>query len=154
MRTLAATIVASVMTATAAISAPALKDCGAEASVMFLVDEGKKGVRKFANGAIRLYYTDTFGEPVCCSAYLSIIAPDPDEELAGAQCKTLHDDTLGAGFAGIEFERIRASYDASKGLLVRVPVQYFDPSGAGDVPGPKKTIGVRINQATGAMTIE
>ncbi|MEL6288702.1 MAG: hypothetical protein AAFQ42_03410 [Pseudomonadota bacterium] len=154
VRTLGAALIAAGILVTGADAAPALRDCGEVAKVTYLVGEGKDAIRTFANGAIRLYYTDTYGEPVCCSSYLVIIAPDPEEELAGAQCKVLHDDANGAGFSAIEFKKIKASYDAARGLLVRVPLQYYDPSGVGDTPGPKQTVLLRINQATGALTFE
>ncbi len=145
-------ILATLLGSSIALAAPEIVECGVPASVLYTVEPLKKSTRSFANGKIRVFHTDTFGEPVCCSSYLVIVAPDPDDELGGAQCKMLVGKE-GAGFLNVFVPRIKASYNANKGLLLKVPVQYYDFEG-GTGAGPKGTIGVRINQATGSIVVE
>lgn len=153
MKRILAAALATLVGTTTALAAPAIVECGEPAKVLYTIEPLTKSTRAFANGNIRVFHTDTFGEPVCCSSYLIIVAPNPDDELGGAQCKMLV-GREGAGFTNVSVPKIKASYSSSKGLLLKVPVQYYDPSGTGDVPGPKETIGIRINQATGSIAIE
>ncbi len=126
-----------------------VEQCGGQARVDTVVEPWSDATRTFANGKIRIALLDT-AEPACCSAHLAILAPDPNDELGLRQCKTLSDGGEFMGFQAIDIARIKSSYNAAKDLLLSVPVErYID-----GIQSNKAVIGVRINQATGAVTIE
>ena len=97
---------------------------------------------------------DTDGEPVCCSSHLLVFIPSPE---IGSQCfavsqKAANGSESPRGFSSIEFNRIKASYDPQRGLLLNVPYTLYNPQGGRGKPG---TAMVRINLADkGSVRIE
>lgn len=150
LRILLTALAAGGVLATAAIAEPRLNDCDWPASVRNVVEPWEEATRTFANGRIRIVHVDTGGEPVCCSSHLVVLAPSPPDEPASGQCFTLSDGETGIGFQGLDLKAVSATYDPARGLLLRVPVTRY-------VDGLRSTsaqIAVRINQATGAVTLE
>ena len=121
-------------------------------NVRNIVEPFDQSTRTFANGNIRILHIDTGGEPVCCSSHLVILAPNPAEEEQFRICKLLTDGDVGNGFLDVNIKGIKSSYSPSKGLLLSVPVLRYNFEDG--VNNHKATIDVRINQATGAITIE
>ena len=148
---LTAFYIAVLLFPSAAWAAASLMQCDGPATRLGnVLEPWSEASRTFANGKIRIVGLDTGGEPVCCSAHLAILAPDPKDELGFRQCKTLSDGAQYMGFQYINMKGIRSSYDASKGLLLSIPVErYIDGSKSN-----KAVIKVRINQASGAITLE
>ena len=132
-----------------AAAEPAISDCGGPARVDAIVEPWNEATRTFANGKIRIIALDT-AEPACCSFHLAIIAPDPENELGLRQCVALNDGSEWTGFQYVDVQGTESSYDPSRGLLLSVPVErYIDGTRS-----TKLVVDVRINQATGAITIE
>ena len=81
---------------------------------------------------------DTDGEPVCCSQHFLIFIPSAE---IGSQCFAVsqtagRDSASPSGFYKIEFNRIKASYDPKRGLLLNMPYRLYDPDRArGGAPG-------------------
>ena len=137
------------LSTSASFAGASLEQCGGQSRVDTVIEPWSKATRTFANGKIRIVLLDT-AEPACCSYHLAIMAPDPQNELGLRQCLTLSDGGEFTGFQNVDLDGIKSSYNASKGLLLSVPVKrYIDGT-----KFKKATIGVRINQATGAITIE
>ncbi|NKB53806.1 MAG: hypothetical protein GKR97_16585 [Rhizobiaceae bacterium] len=66
------------------------------------------------------------------------------------QCVTLNDGAEWTGFQSVSVSNTQSSYDPGRGLLLSVPVErYID-----GIRSTKLIVDVRINQATGAITIE
>jgi hypothetical protein len=145
----------SVLAAALILAAPAaaqtLNDCDWVASPANLIEPWEANTRTFANGAIRIAALDT-EEPACCYAHLLILSPSGEVEGPGYRaCHVLSDGAPGMGFSGIDLAGIAASYDPARGLRLDVPVfRYTDGTG----PGRPGRVAVRINQATGAVTLE
>ena len=132
-----------------AAAEPAISDCGGPARVDAIVEPWSEATRTFANGKIRIIALDT-AEPACCSFHLAIIAPDPENELGLRQCVALNDGSEWTGFQFVDVKGTKSSYDPGRGLLLSVPVErYIDGTRSS-----KFVVDVRINQATGAITIE
>lgn len=138
-------------------SAPAqvISECGWVASPANIAEPWSEFSRTYANGAIRIALLDT-EEPTCCSFFLLILSPSGVVEGPGYRaCNVLSlGETL--GFNGIDFAAITASYDPARGLVLSVPASLWHegmpPDGS---PDPLTvTARVRINQATGAVTLE
>ena len=133
-----------------AFAAPVLLDCSGPGGIDSVMEPWQDSTRTFANGAIRIVWLDTGGEPACCSSHMGILAPDPNDELGFRQCKILSDGAKWTGFQFVNIKGVTSSYDASKGLLLSVPVErYID-----GIKSKKAVIDVRINQATGSITLE
>ncbi len=132
-----------------AFAEPTISQCGGSTRVDAIVEPWSQATRTFANGKIRIIALDT-AEPACCSFHLAIIAPNPGDEMGLRQCVTLNDGGEWTGFQAVSVKNTRSSYDAGRGLLLSVPVErYID-----GIRSTKLTVDVRINQATGAITIE
>jgi len=131
--------------------AQAIHGCDWVASPANLVEPWEANTRTFANGAIRLALLDT-EEPVCCFAHLLILSPSGEVEGPGYRaCHVLSDGPPGMGFSALDLGAVTASYDPARGLRLDIPVwRYNDGMGRGR-PG---RVAVRINQATGAVTLE
>jgi hypothetical protein len=90
--------------------------------------------KSYAEGKIRIAHVDTDGEPVCCSSHVLVLIPSPE---IGSVCfavsqKAASDSESARGFSNIELSRIKASYDAQRGLLLTVPYTvYGGQSGKG-----------------------
>ena len=148
----AAALIISAITMVGALQAaaePAISNCGGPARVDAIVEPWSDATRTFANGKIRIIALDT-AEPACCSFHLAIIAPDPENELGLRQCVALNDGSEWTGFQFVDVQGTVSSYDPGLGLLLSVPVErYIDGTRSS-----KLIVDVRINQATGAITIE
>ena len=146
---LSAAILLSLGLSSTAWAEPAISPCGGVTRLDTLVEPWSESTRTFANGNIRIAHVDT-GEPACCSYHLVILAPNPEDELGYRQCVALNDGGEWTGFQSIDFAGIESSYEPGLGLLLSVPAERY-------IDGHQSTpllIGVRINQATGAITIE
>lgn len=130
--------------------AQTLGECDWRSSLRNIGEPWEDYTRTFASGAIRITATDTGGEPVCCSQHLVIQAPHPEWFDSCAVLSGNQD----LGFLDVYFEDITASYDPAKGLLLAVPVGYYDPENEYTDPDLFETIYVRINQSTGSIAIE
>jgi hypothetical protein len=132
--------------------AQAILECGWVGNPAYIVEPWEANTRTFANGAIRLALIDTDGEPVCCPIHLLILAPVGEVEgPAWRACHLLSDSAPGIGFNEIDLQGVAASYDPALGLRLDVPVwRYTDGLDRGR-PG---RVAVRINQATGSVTLE
>jgi hypothetical protein len=91
----------------------------------------------YSEGKIRIAHVDTDGEPVCCSSHLLVFIPSPE---IGSQCfavsqKAANGSESQRGFSSIEFNRIKASYDPQRGLLLNVPYTLYNPEGGRGKPG-------------------
>ena len=124
-------------------------ECGGPARLDSIVEPWSSSTRTFANGKIRVVELDT-GEPACCSFHLAILAPNPKDELGFRQCVTVSDGAEWTGFQSINLKQTKSSYDAGLGLLLTVPIErYID-----GIQSNKGELRIRINQATGAITLE
>src|ERR1700754_4980586 len=95
--------------------------------VSFLVGQ----TRSFSEGKIKIAHVDTDGEPVCCSSHLLVFIPSTEP---GSQCFAVSQQAAKAdgsarGFSNIEFSRIKAAYDAKRGLLLTVPYTLYNLEG-------------------------
>lgn len=127
------------------VSAQVVNECDWQASAWNLVEPWETNSRTFSNGRTRLALLDTI-EPGAAPLHILVLSP-PEDELGGRQCRvvSLHD---GFGFAGIEFDRLTASYNPATGLSFRVPVQEYD---AGNAFMRGWTLAFTLNQATGQI---
>src|SRR5262245_9851106 len=109
--------------------------------------------RAYSEGKIRVAHVDTDGEPVCCSSHLLVIIPAPE---LGSQCfavsqKAASSASSARGFSNIELNKLKASYDAQRGLLLSVPYTLYNDGG----PGRPGTANVRVNlSGKGSVRIE
>lgn len=141
--------VVTTLASSAALAEPTLSACEGPARVDAIIEPWEQNTRTFANGAIRIIGLDT-AEPACCSYHMAIIAPAPQEENWPRQCLVLNDGGEWTGFQYLDVATVESSYDPGKGLLLSVPVErYID-----GVQSTKLTVDIRINQATGDVTIE
>ncbi|MCL4675225.1 MAG: hypothetical protein KJZ59_04180 [Pararhodobacter sp.] len=147
--------------ALAALAAPslavaqAITGCDWVGSPANIVEPWDVNTRSFANGAIRVAWLDTGGEPVCCSSHLLILSPSGDgsDGPAYRQCLVASAQP-GSGFHSVDVPGITASYDPARGLLLSVPIGHWHSGmehGAGPIPDRME---IRINQATGSVTFE
>ena len=133
-----------------AFAEASIETCEGPSSIANVTYPWEEATRTFANDKIRIVTVDTGGEPVCCSAHLVILAPDPNDELGNQQCKILSDGQQWQGFQYVDLKGVKSSYNATKGLLLSIPVErYID-----GIKSSKAVIDVRINQATGSIVVE
>ena len=110
--------------------------------------------KSYSEGKIRIAHVDTDGEPVCCSSHLLVFIPSKE---IGSECFAVSQKAASGsgsplGFSNIEFNRIKASYDPQRGLLLTVPYTLYNPEGGRGKPG---TAMVRINLADqGSVKVE
>ena len=152
----AASFAAALLALTPAVApapAPAqvIEECGWVGSPANIVEPWQAHSRTYANGAIRIALLDT-EEPVCCAAHLLVLSPSGQDEGPGyRQCHVVSDRDGGLGFNLIDFDAIASSYDPALGLRLDVPFwRYTDGRDRGR-PG---ALALRINQASGAVTLE
>jgi hypothetical protein len=110
-------------------------ECDTLDRVSFLVGQTKS----YSGGKITTAHVDTDGEPVCCSAHLLVIIPAPE---LGTQCFAVSDkaggkDGSARGFNSVAFDKIKASYDSQRGLLLTVPYTLYNDGRTGH-PGLTK----------------
>lgn len=135
--------------------AQVVTDCEWIGNPANIVEPWDVNSRTFANGAIRVAWLDTGGEPVCCSSHLLILSPSGNgqDEPEYRQCRVASAQP-GAGFYAVDVPGITASYDPNKGLLLSVPIGHWHPgmeNGAGPIPDRME---IRINQANGSVAFE
>lgn len=129
--------------------AQVVAECDWRAQADAIAEPWEKNTRTFADGAIRIAVSDT-GEPACCSVSLVVLAPDA---VLGRNCFLVRAEDEARGWYGIDLDGVEASYDAARGLLLSVPVDYAHPLGGPD-PERARAIDVRINQAEGTVNLE
>lgn len=141
-----------------ALAAPAtaqvVADCDWLGAAANIPEPWEVHSRTFANGAIRVAAADP-GEPACCAVHLMVLSPSGDgrDDPVWRQCRVVS-ASEGLGFFTVDVPGITASYDPAKGLLLSVPVEHWLGEGtAGPVAVPDR-MEVRINQATGSVTVE
>lgn len=127
-----------------------LRQCDWVASVHNIWEPWEDYTRTFASGNIRIVAMDTGGEPTCCAEHLVILSPHPEW---GRSCTVLSSNES-LGFNRMYFDEITASYDPAKGLLLSVPVSYYDYEASGVERFEPETFNIRINQATGTVELE
>lgn len=113
----------------------------------YLVDN-----RDYAEGAIRVFSVDTYGEPVCCSRHIIVYVGLKDE--LGAACFQLSasgdkDQAGRLGFYDVALRDAVASYNPGTGLSLRVPVSFFSEDGVGK-PG---SVAFTVDQAQTSVTL-
>ncbi len=140
----------AILVAGPAMAEASLMECDGPAGVADVVEPWEQSTRTFANGLIRIVHVDTGGEPACCSSHMVILAPDPNDELGLRGCRILSDGQKFTGFQSVDVPGVASSYDAALGLRLSVPVErYID-----GIQSSKATVHVRINQATGVISLE
>ena len=137
------------LTLSTPVAAAEVGPCGNLDRISFLVGQTKS----YSQGKITIANVDTDGEPVCCSSHLLILIPSP---AIGSQCFAVSDkaaigDSSARGFSAVEFDKITASYDPAKGLLLAVPYRLYN-SGRNSSP---ESANIRINlRGQGSVRIE
>ena len=149
MKTQILTAAAACLIATSAAS-QSIQDCDWVASAANLVEPWSETTQTYANGAIRVAFLDTGGEPACCSNHMLILSPHPEY---GQACHVLS-DRPGEGFSRVFVTDVETSYEPGKGLLLHVPVGRFDPDTGSTDPNSLMRVPVRVNQATGVVNVE
>ena len=124
-------LIAALVLGSVSAEAAVVGQCGALNNLENLVEPWEQNTKTFYNGQVRIALVDTGGEPVCCSTHLVILVPRNDE-MGGSECfvfsQTQYDMEDGPsymGFQGIDFQKIKASYDPSKGLTLSVPYSTY-----------------------------
>jgi hypothetical protein len=118
----------STVTAQAAV----VGECGDLNNLENLVEPWEQNTKSFYNGQVRIALIDTGGEPVCCSTHLVIMVPRNDE-MGGSQCFVFSQEKYTSegeapsymGFQGIDFQKIKSSYDPAKGLSLSIPYSTY-----------------------------
>jgi len=109
--------------------------------------------RSFAKGDIRIAHVSTGGEPVCCSSHLLVLV---SRDEFGPECfavsqKAATASTSARGFSNIGFDRIKASNESRRGLLLHVPFTLYKLDDRRGTPG---IVNVRVDLAKGDVTVE
>jgi hypothetical protein len=133
----------------AAVSITDCADDQTTASAWNIAEPWDKNTRVFSGGNIRVALIDTGGEPVCCSMHLLVLHAYHDEGAEERYCHIVNDHE-GMGFVNIVFDKLTASYDPKKGLLITFPYELY-VDGLKNKPGVAK---VRVNIATGTVKVE
>ncbi len=101
--------------------------------------------RGFANRAVQIGILDIGSDTACCAVFAVVVLPHPE----GGDACFLLSHSPASGFDGIDLQGAPSSYDPVLGLLVELPVARSGADGDGPLRVP-----LRINQATGEVTIE
>jgi hypothetical protein len=125
-------------------ASPAIHDCGGLDRIGNLIGN----VRSFAQGAIRVAHVST-EEPAAAPDHLLIFVT---EEPMGAACYAVSANADGHGF-NIDMNRLQATYDSNKGLLISVPVYSYDPD-KGSMPAGRVKVRISRKNNTNSVTIE
>jgi hypothetical protein len=111
--------------------------------------------KSYSEGKITIAHVDT-EEPACCSSHLLVIISRPG--LFGRECFAVslkaaqNSEGHQVGFLSIEFNRIKASYDLHRGLLLNVPYALYNLDDGGETPG---STNVRVDlRDEGSVRIE
>jgi hypothetical protein len=124
--------------------------CGHLDRISFLAE----GPRQFSNGKIRVALVDTDGEPVAGSFHVLVFIPD---DPLGSRCFAVSrtapkdKDSVALGFFAVAWPKLKATYDADKGLLVVLPVSIYD--GAQGRPGGDLRIRIDL-RGEGSVQLE
>lgn len=145
---LAAMVIAGIPTMPLLAHAAQVDNCDEVGRAAYIVEPWEKNSKTFYNGQVRVAYIDTAGEPVCCSGYLLVLAPDRE---TGDRACYIIGKTKGVGFASVSFEALTAAYDPRKGLLIAAPFTTLRNDGQTMDRG---TIRVRVNVSTGKVIAE
>jgi hypothetical protein len=125
--------------------AAAVHDCGGLDSIGNLVGN----VRLFAQGAISVAHIST-EEPAAAPEHLLIfVAKEP----MGVGCYAVSATADGQGFSSIGMNALRASYDSNKGLLISVPIFFYDTD-KGSVPAGRLKVRISRKSGNNSVTIE
>lgn len=119
-------------------------------SVQSMAEPFADNTRTYANGAIRLVVIDTV-EPACCTHHLVVLHPDGEGMFRACSIVSLGGVSGADAWSFIDLPRARGSYDAALGLKVTLPASVYDFNTGGSIP---TAFAIRINQATGRVTIE
>ena len=138
------------LAAAAPARAAVVGDCTDYAMATHVMEPWEQHSRTFYGGRVRLAVVDTDGEPACCSSYLVVIFPDPDDELGGRTCRMVS-QSAGLGFLGVDMRGVRSSYAAATGLKLLVPVRTLAEDGATARPA---VVGLRLDLRTGRLSLE
>lgn len=131
------------------VAAAEVGPCGDLDRISFLVGQTKS----YSQGKITIANVDTDGEPVCCSSHLLILIPSPE---IGSQCFAVSDNAASGGssargFNAVEFDKITASYEPAKGLLLTVPYRLYNAGGNNSA----ESANIRVNlKGQGSVRIE
>lgn len=136
-----------------ALAEPTLGSCEGIATLQTVVEPWSEGSRSYANGDVRIVHVDTDGEPVCCSSHLAVLLPRVEDGPPGRECVLLSDGGRFEGFLDLSVSGAEASYDPALGLLISVPVERYDGLQGAD-PARAERVKLRVNQATGTVTLE
>jgi hypothetical protein len=105
-------------------------------------------VRFFAEGSIRIAHISTEEPAAAPDHVLIFVATDP----MGLECFAVSETAEGHGFGSIDFDGLHASYDATKGLTLTIPVKrYNNSTGASKPAGEVKVI---VNRKGGATAVK
>lgn len=99
--------------------------------------------RVFADGAIRFVTLDV-GEPAGAAVHVMVLFPGTDDPFG--DCRIVSAGSDGFGFLDVDLKRADASYDAARGLTVRIPASEDAP-----VHSTPLSVEVTVNQATGTV---
>ena len=137
--------------AAAAVTAIDCSDDLSTASARNIVEPWEKNSRSFSNGSIRIALLDTGGEPVCCAQHLLVTYPgggEPDTGLDEYNNCSIINPVGKSGFVVVHFDKLAATYDPKKGLLVTFPYELYNDGN----PSPTLTGQFLINSKTGKIT--
>lgn len=143
----------AMMATSPALAEPTLGTCNGIAVLTTAVEPWAEASRSYANGTVRIVHVDTDGEPVCCSSHLAVLYPRVEDGPPGRECVLVSDGAFGMGFLDLSVPDASASYDTERGLLISVPVERYDGVRGAD-PARAERVVVRVNQATGRVTLE
>lgn len=149
MKNLLPILVSSLAFVATPVAGQTVNECDWVSSARNLVTPWENNMRDFANGAIRVALLDTY-EPACCSYHLLVISPHPEW---GQACHVISKEA-GQGWMSVRYKDIDASYDPASGLRVNIEVENYNPETGTADPALTRRYGVRINQATGSVTLE
>jgi len=135
--------------------AQVVTECGWIGTPANILEPWDRFSRTFANGAVRGAQLPPGGEPVCCAQHLLVLAPSGNgsDGPVYRQCLVVSAQP-GQGFYEVDVASIAASYDPARGLLLSVPVGHWHEGLEQGRPPIWEPMFVRINQATGQVTVE
>ena len=137
--------------AAAGLKAINCSDDEATSSARNVVEPWEKNSKTFSSGAIRIALLDTGGEPVCCAQHLLVTYPgggEPDSGMDAYNNCSIVNPAGKPGFVLVHFDKLAATYDAKKGLLVTFPYELYNDGN----PSPTVTGKFLINSKTGTIT--
>jgi hypothetical protein len=106
-------------------------------------------VREFANGNIKVFKIDKI-EPAGCGYGLAITLSNPEDEAFGSN-KCVY---IGCIFSVAPLNKIEPKYDAVKGLRLTFKYANYDDMEADGDYKHTRSLKIRVNQQTGAVTQE